>query len=165
MVHLAVKKVGRIPDGNGWRIHGQHKSLDRAKRLPRETWLPLPTLDHLQILTTGLHRATLRAERATAAAFLAWAKVWFAAHGITPIPRVVTNNRACYRSGDLARIVSNQTRHQRTKSFTPKHNGKVCALSAHPGRGGCLRPRVQLRGRMPSRDQRLEHPLQLPSTP
>ena len=32
---------------------------------------------------------------ATAAAFLARAKVWFAAHGITHIHRVVTDNGAC----------------------------------------------------------------------
>jgi hypothetical protein len=35
MVHLDVKKVGRIPDGGGWRIHGrdsgQHRAVERAK--------------------------------------------------------------------------------------------------------------------------------------
>lgn len=35
MVHLEVKKVGRIPEGGGWRIHGrdsyQAKTVDRAK--------------------------------------------------------------------------------------------------------------------------------------
>jgi hypothetical protein len=41
----------------------------------------------------------------TAAAFLARAKVWFAAHGVTHINRVVTDNGACYRSRDSARIV------------------------------------------------------------
>lgn len=44
---------------------------------------------------------------ATAAAFLARAKVWFAAHGIFHIHRVLTDNGACYRSGDFARIVGN----------------------------------------------------------
>jgi hypothetical protein len=39
--------------------------------------------------------------------------------------RVVTDNGACYRSGDFARIIGNQTRHQRTKPYTPRHNGKV----------------------------------------
>jgi transposase InsO family protein len=62
---------------------------------------------------------------ATAAAFLARAKVWFAAHGINHIHRVVTDNGACYRSGDFARIVGQGTRHQRTKPYTPRHNGKV----------------------------------------
>lgn len=35
MVQLDVKKVGRIPDGGGWRIHGrgsdQHRATNRAK--------------------------------------------------------------------------------------------------------------------------------------
>lgn len=59
------------------------------------------------------------------AAFPARAKVWFAAHGSTHIHRVVTDNGACHRSGDFARIVGKQFRHQRTKPHTPRHNGKV----------------------------------------
>jgi len=51
--------------------------------------------------------------------------MWFAAHSITHIHRIVTDNGACYRSGDFARIVGNKTRHQRTKPYTPRHNGKV----------------------------------------
>lgn len=35
MVHIDVKKVGRIPDGGGWRVHGkgsaQAKAVDRTK--------------------------------------------------------------------------------------------------------------------------------------
>ena len=35
MVHVDLKKVGRIPDGGGWRVHGrrgeQAKSIDRRK--------------------------------------------------------------------------------------------------------------------------------------
>jgi hypothetical protein len=35
MAHLDVKKVGRIPDGGGWRPHGRdsdrHRAADRAK--------------------------------------------------------------------------------------------------------------------------------------
>jgi transposase InsO family protein len=62
---------------------------------------------------------------ATAAGFLARAKVWFAAHGITHLHRVVTDNGACYRSNDFASIVGAKTRHQKTKPFTPRHNGKA----------------------------------------
>jgi hypothetical protein len=54
----------------------------------------------------------------TAPALLARPKVWFAAHGITHIHRVVTNNGACYRSNDLARIIGHRTRHQRTRPYT-----------------------------------------------
>ena len=61
----------------------------------------------------------------TAPALLARLKVWFAAHGITHIHRVVTDNGACYRSNDLARIIGHRTRHQRTRPYTPRHNGKA----------------------------------------
>ena len=62
----------------------------------------------------------------TAAAFLARAKVWFVAYGVTHINRVVTDNGACYRSRDFARIVAADSRHQRTQPYMPRHNGKVC---------------------------------------
>ena len=62
---------------------------------------------------------------ATAAAFLARVKVWFAAHGIDHIQRIVTDNGACYRSGDFAGTVGQKTRHQKTRPYTPWHNGKV----------------------------------------
>lgn len=63
---------------------------------------------------------------ATVAGFFARAKVWFAAHGITKIDWIVTDNGARYRSDAFDRIISRQPRHQqRTCPFTPCHNGKV----------------------------------------
>jgi transposase InsO family protein len=129
MVHLDVKKVGRIPDGGGWRIHGrdstQRRTVDRAKAAGARGGYV-----YLHSIVDGFSRLAytepLADEKgATAAAFLARAKVWFAAHGITHIHRVVTDNGACYRSGDFARIVGAKTRHQKTKPFTPRHNGKA----------------------------------------
>ena len=129
MAHLDVKKVGRIPDGGGWRIHGrgsdQKRAVDRAKAAgARAGYI------YLHSIVDGFSRLAytepLADEKgATAAAFLARAKAWFAAHGITHIHRVVTDNGACYRSGDFARIVGATTRHQRTKPYTPRHNGKA----------------------------------------
>jgi transposase len=129
MVHADVKKVGRIPDGGGWRVHGrdsqQQRAADRAKAAgAKRGYL------YLHSIVDGFSRLayteSLPDEKgATAAAFLTRAKVWFAAHGITHIHRVVTDNGSCYRSEVFARIVGNKTRHQRTKPFTPKHNGKV----------------------------------------
>ena len=130
MAHLDVKKVGRIPDGGGWRIHGRDsdekkRAVDRAKTAGAKRGYV-----YLHSIVDGFSRLAytepLADEKgATAAAFLARAKVWFAAHGITHIHRVVTDNGACYRSGDFARIVGNRTRHQKTRPYTPRHNGKV----------------------------------------
>ncbi len=128
MVHLDVKKVGRIPDGGGWRIHGrdsdQAKVASRAKSAgARRGYV------YVHSVVDGFSRLAytepLGDEKgATAAAFLARAKVWFAA-GINHIHRVVTDNGAYYRSGDFARMVGQGTWHQRTKPCTPRHNGKV----------------------------------------
>ena len=51
--------------------------------------------------------------------------MFFAAHGITHIHRVVTDNGACYRSGNFAVAIGAASRHQCTRPFTPRHNGKV----------------------------------------
>ncbi|WP_221585284.1 IS481 family transposase [Microbacterium sp. G2-8] len=129
MVHLDVKKVGRIPDGGGWRTHGrdsdQAKTVERAKSAGAKRGYA-----YLHSAVDGFSRLSYTEPLpdetgATAAAFLTRAKVWFAAHGITHIHRVVTDNGACYRSGDFARIVGRRTRHQKTKPYTPRHNGKV----------------------------------------
>ncbi|HIW61734.1 MAG TPA: DDE-type integrase/transposase/recombinase, partial [Candidatus Stackebrandtia excrementipullorum] len=113
----------------GWRVHGrdsdQAKTVDRAKSAGARRGYT-----YLHSAIDGFSRLSytepLPDEKgATAAAFLGRAKVWFAAHGITHIHRVVTDNGACYRSGDFARIVGNQSRHQKTKPYTPRHNGKV----------------------------------------
>jgi len=129
MAHLDVKKVGRIPDGGGWRIHGrgsdQKRAVDRAKAAGARTGYT-----YLHSIVDGFSRLAYTEPLAdekgvTAAGFLARAKVWFAAHGITHIHRVVTDNGACYRSNDFARIVGQRSRHQKIKPFTPRHNGKA----------------------------------------
>ncbi len=129
MAHLDVKKVGRIPDGGGWRIHGrnsaQKRAVDRAKTAGAKAGYL-----YLHSIVDGFSRLAytdpLDDEKGTtAAAFLARAKVWFAAHGITHIHRIVTDNGACYRSNNFARIVGHRTRHQKTKPYTPRHNGKA----------------------------------------
>ena len=129
MVHLDVKKVGRIPDGGGWRVHGrdsaQYRAVDRAKTAGAKAGYL-----YLHSIIDGFSRLAytepLPDEKGkTAAGFLARAKIWFAAHGITHIHRIVTDNGACYRSADFARILGTKTRHQKTRPFTPRHNGKV----------------------------------------
>ena len=129
MAHLDVKKVGRISDGGGWRIHGrnsaQKRAVDRAKTAGAKAgYLYLHSI--VDGFSQLAYTEPLDDEKGTtAAAFLARAKVWFAAHGITHIRRIVTDNGACYRSNDFARIVGHRTRHQKTKPYTPRHNGKA----------------------------------------
>ena len=50
--------------------------------------------------------------------------MFFAAHGITRITRVITDNGSCYRAAAFTRTLAG-SRHQRTRPYTPRHNGKV----------------------------------------
>jgi transposase InsO family protein len=129
MVHLDVKKVGRIPDGGGWRTHGrgsdQHRAVDRAKVAgARAGFVYLHSaVDGFSRLAYTEHLPDETAK--TAVGFWARARAFFAAHGITRITRVVTDNGSCYRSKAFTRATGHAGRHQLIKPFTPKHNGKV----------------------------------------
>lgn len=128
MVHLDVKKVGRIPDGGGWRVHGrgshQAKTIARRKNAGARAGYV-----YLHSAVDGYSRLAyteaLPDEKAsTAIAVTHRARAFFAAHGITHIQRIVTDNGACYRASDFATVLRG-ARHQRITPYTPRHNGKV----------------------------------------
>lgn len=128
MVHLDVKKVGRIPDGGGWRAHG--KDSPQARAVARTKTRGLKTgYVYLHSAIDGYSRlayteALADEKAATAVGFLARARDWFASHGITHIERIVTDNGACYRAAAFAAALDG-SRHQRITPYTPRHNGKI----------------------------------------
>lgn len=128
MVHVDIKKVGRIPDGGGWRMHGrgsEHaKKVDRGKKRGTRTGYV-----YLHSIVDGFSRlayteALPDEKGVTAVGFINRAKAFFAAHGIARFTRVVTDNGSCYRSEVFARTLAG-TRHQFIRPYTPRHNGKV----------------------------------------
>ena len=127
MVHIDVKKVGRIPVGGGWRVHGRDspeaRAVDRARKHTRTGYVYLHSAidGHTRLAYT---EALADEKATTAVAFLDRARAWFRAHGIVKIERIVTDNGACYRSHAFAEALS-ESQHRRTKPYTPKHNGKV----------------------------------------
>lgn len=129
MIHVDVKKAGRIPDGGGWRAHGrgsdQHRATDRAKTAGAKTGYVF-----LHSAIDGFSRlayteALTDEKAATAIGFFARARAFFAAHGINRLTRVITDNGSCYRSTAFTRSLFDVARHQRIRPFTPRHNGKV----------------------------------------
>jgi len=130
MLHLDVKKVGRIPDGGGWRAHGrgsaQHKATSRAKTNGARAGYV-----YLHSIIDGYSRlayteALPNETAATTIGFFARARAFFAAHGITRIVRVISDNGANYRAKDFTRaVLACASRHQRTRPYTPRHNGKI----------------------------------------
>lgn len=130
LLHIDVKKIGRIPDGGGWRAHGrgsdQHKASNRAKTKGAKAGYV-----YLHSIIDGYSRlayteALPNETAATTIAFFARARAFFAAHGITKIVRVVSDNGSNYRAKDFTRaVLSCASRHQRTRPYTPRHNGKI----------------------------------------
>lgn len=128
MVHIDVKKAGRIPDGGGWRVHGKNspeaKAVARTKTRGTKAgyvFLHSAIDGHSRLAYT---EAQEDEKAITAVAFLDRARAWFAAHGITQIERIVTDNGSCYRAAAFADAM-NGSRHQRIAPYTPRHNGKI----------------------------------------
>jgi transposase InsO family protein len=119
LVHVDVKKLGRIPDGGGWRIHGRAARPGR-KRGQGYSYLHTAVDDHSRLAYSEL----LTDERQeTAAAFWARAHGYFTRCGIT-VRRVLTDNGSCYRSRAFAAALGDIA-HKRTRPYRPATNGKV----------------------------------------
>ena len=90
MVHLDVKKLGRIPDGGGWWAHGRGSQAALAsKRQGRVGYTYLHSA--IDAHTRLAYTEALPDEKAgTTIGFFSRARVFFAAHGITELERVVT---------------------------------------------------------------------------
>ena len=123
LVHVDIKKLGRIPRGGGWRAHGRaaRPHDGQAKRARPGYAFVHSAVDGYSRLA---YSEVLGDEQAvTAVGFWQRAHAWFAAHGIT-VERVLTDNGACYRS-DAWTAALDGIRHSRTRPYRPQTNGKV----------------------------------------
>ena len=96
LVHMDVKKIGRIPHGGGWKAHGRTLVKTRQRRATRVGFDYVHSLvdDHSRLA----YSEVLPDEKgATCAAFLQRAAAYFAAHGIPRIERLMTDNAWAYR--------------------------------------------------------------------
>jgi len=123
LVHLDVKKLGRIPKGGGWRIHGRATVSGKHSNKARKIGYA-----YVHSAVDGYSRLAysevLANEQAvTAIAFWHRAEAFFADHGIT-IERVLTDNGSCYRSRVFNDALGDIT-HTFTRPFRPATNGKV----------------------------------------
>ena len=129
LVHVDIKKLGKIPDGGGWRMLGRavggrnsstHATPGRTRhRHPVIGYHYLHTAidDHSRLAYSEL----LPDETGdTAAGFWDRARAWFLSCGIT-VERVLTDNGACYRSHAFAAALGPAT-HKRTRPYRPQTN-------------------------------------------
>jgi transposase InsO family protein len=127
LVHIDVKKLGRIPDGGGWRMHGgsstNHQS--RVNKTPIGfDYVHAAVDDHTRLAYAEIHPDE---KGATAAAFLIRAAAHFAEHGIGRIEQVISDNAFAYRHSNdfIAAIASLGAKQLFIKPHCPWQNGKV----------------------------------------
>jgi len=124
LVHMDVKKLGRIPDGGGWRALGRaarETTYDRTRKLGYDYVHSLVD-DHSRLA----YSEVLPDEKgATCAAFLARGAAYFAAHGIARIERVMTDNAWAYKYSLRGVCSTIGARQKFIKPHCPWQNGKV----------------------------------------
>jgi transposase InsO family protein len=121
LIHVDIKKQGRIPDGGGHRVLGR-----QAGRRNRRTGTGYAFLHHAVDDCTRLaYSEILDDERKeTAAAFWRRARKFFAQHGIR-VTAVMTDNGSCYRSFTFNTALGLGVKHRYTRPYRPQTNGKV----------------------------------------
>jgi transposase InsO family protein len=122
LVHVDVKKIGRIPDGGGWRAHGRSEKV-RGRGIGYD-YVHSMVDDHSRLAYSEI----LPDEKGpTCAAFILRAAEHFATHGIPAIERVITDNHLSYRrSLDVSlALAALGARHKFIRPHCPWQNGKV----------------------------------------
>jgi transposase InsO family protein len=126
LVHIDVKKLGRIPPGGGWRVLGRAEGRKHnPKRLGLGTDVVHVAVDDATRLAFVQVHDDERGE--TCAAFLETAASFFAAAGIPAIERVMTDNAKNYvRSKAFqAALAGVGARHLVIRPYRPQTNGKA----------------------------------------
>jgi transposase InsO family protein len=126
LIHMDVKKIGRIPDGGGWRAHGRKMGKTFAQKRARIgfDYVHSAVDDHSRFAYSEI----LTDEKGpTCAAFLARAAIAFTTAGISRIDAVMTDNHWCYtHSHDVAHVLRDLgATHVLIKPHCPWQNGKV----------------------------------------
>jgi len=129
LIHVDIKKLGRIERGAGHRATGKkhytRRFTDRAGQVRRT-----PGWEFVHVCVDDATRLAfvevLPDERGeTAAGFLRRAVEWFASMGVA-VERVMSDNGSCYRSHVHASACRELgIRHLRTQPYRPRTNGKA----------------------------------------
>jgi transposase InsO family protein len=128
LVHMDVKKLGRIPDGGGWKAHGRSMGSTRARKLVVVGFDYVHSLvdDHSRLA----YSEVLPDEKgATCAAFLARALDYFAGHGITHVEQLMTDNAWAYRYSLRELCATAGIKQIFIRPHCPWQNGKVERLN------------------------------------
>ncbi|GAA4193255.1 hypothetical protein GCM10022219_14800 [Microbacterium oryzae] len=125
LIHVDVKKLGRIPDGGGWRVHGRSEKV-RGRGIGYD-YVHTVIDDHSRVAYAEIHDDE---KGTTAAEVLERAIAFYEALGVR-VERVISDNALAYRRSAAFRNVINE--HGITHKFINPHcpwtNGKVERLN------------------------------------
>ena len=139
LLHMDVKKLGRVPDGGGWRYVGREEGW--RNRAATATATPLPRSkhgkpligtcylhtvidDHSRVAYVEAHDDETQPDRRRRV--LRNAVAWFADRGVT-VQRVLTDNGGCYQLPPVARHLRRPRHHPEAARppGRPRTNGKI----------------------------------------
>jgi transposase InsO family protein len=121
LVHVDVKKLGRIPAGGGWRAHG--RGNDGYGGYSRVGYAYIHSA--IDAYSRIAYSEVLNDERGeTCAGFWTRANAWFVEHGVR-VERILTDNALNYRRSHDFRAALNGIPHSRIRPRRPQTNGKV----------------------------------------
>ena len=137
LIHVDVKKLGRVPDQGGWRFVGrQQGNRNRSATVARTggsrnkwsnpvigtCYLHTVIDDHSRVAYVEAHDDETKE---TATAVLRNAVAWFAERGVT-VARVLSDNGSCYRSHLWAQTCAELgITAKKTRPYRPQTNGKI----------------------------------------
>ena len=131
LVHVDVKKLGRLREGGGWKVHGRGSWHDHRARAEQAAgrrvgfdYVHAAIDDHTRLAYAEIHPDETAA---TCAGFLRRAAAWFATTGIARIERVMTDNALAYRRGRAWQqaLADLDASARFTKKYRPQTNGKA----------------------------------------
>ncbi|MFJ6862516.1 IS481 family transposase [Streptomyces werraensis] len=123
LIHVDVKKLGRIPDGGGHKVLGRQAGRAHRNNVGFD-YIHCAVDDHSCLAYSEIHDD----ERAgTCAGFLRRAAAFFAASGINRIERVLTDNAWPYRKSSAWQqaLADLGATGKLTRAYRPQTNGKV----------------------------------------
>ncbi|MEV6576518.1 IS481 family transposase, partial [Streptomyces sp. NPDC051577] len=123
LIHVDVKKLGRIPDGGGHKVLGRQAGRATRGQMGFD-YIHSAVDDHTRLAYSEIHDDE---KVATCAGFLTRAAAFFHSQGITRIERVLTDNAWSYRKGLAWKNVLTElgASGKLTRAYRPQTNGKV----------------------------------------
>jgi len=123
LIHIDVKKLGRVPDGGGWRAHGRERGTAGELRKQRTGYdfLHVAVDDHSRFAYVEVHDDE---KGITCAGFLTRMIAAFAQLGVT-VEGVMTDNARNYVDSRAFKGALGVAQHIRIRPYRPQTNGKA----------------------------------------